>query len=145
MWFVKTSGISPTVSVRILCERKYLYGVGAQNEMFRLADAEGHKVCMVLQAYGTRNFTSFQNYNEFLDYYLSFRGQRCFYSIDRSYTVDSENSLLHLDIEWYSEKPDETYSSRIAIICSAVKASLPSSNGVQVLHDDLSRWSEPNT
>ena len=70
MWFVKMSGISPTVSVSILCDRKYLFGVGAQNEMFRLADAEGHKVCMVLQAYGTRNFTSFQNYNEFLDYYL---------------------------------------------------------------------------
>ena len=139
MWFVRTYGISPNVSARIIGDRKYLCGVGAQNEMFRLADAEGHKVSIVLQAYGTRNFTSFQNYNEFLDYYLSFRGHRCFYSIDRSYTVDSDNSLLHLDIEWYSEKPDETYASRIAIICSAVKASLPSNNGVEVLHENLSR------
>ena len=67
--------------------------------MFRLADLEDHHVFIALELYRTRVFTSFGNYAEFLDYYEKFRGHRCFYSIDRSSTIDGEKSLLHLDIE----------------------------------------------
>ena len=128
-------------------EQRYLCGVGAQAELFRLADSDGHKVCIALEIFKTRYFTSFQNYDIFLNYYETFKGQRCFYTIDRSYSVASANSLLHMDIEWYSEdeEPDTEYNEKMELIIAAVRESLPGDKYVEVLHEDLSRYVEPNT
>ena len=95
----KSLFLSTGVESRIVENQRYLYGRGAQAVIFRLADDEGHHVCVVLEVYGTRHFTSFSDYNAFLDYYTKFKGHRCFYSIDRSFYVDAESSLLHFDIE----------------------------------------------
>ena len=79
--------------------RTCLTGKDPQAEVFRLADEDGHTVCVVFQLNRSSYFTSFCNYDEFLDYYISFKSTRCFYSIDRSYTVAKDTSLLHFCIE----------------------------------------------
>ena len=71
----------------------------AQAELFRLANLDGHRVSIALEIHGTRFFTSFLDYNTFLDYYATFKGLRCFYTIDRLYSVNAENSMLHMDVE----------------------------------------------
>ena len=58
--------LSTGVQSRIVENQQYLYGRGAQADMFRLADDDGHRVCVVLEVYGTRHFTSFPDYNAFL-------------------------------------------------------------------------------
>ena len=118
---------------------RYILGLGSQKELFRLADGDNHKVCVVLEKYKTRLFTSFSNYNEFLNYYENFKGQRCFYTIDRSISVESDTSLLHFDIEWYCEKPDRSYSSKLAKIRKAIQSSLPCDKEVEIVHEHLSR------
>ena len=149
-WMKAPKGLAEGVTSTIVGEHRYLRGIGAQAEMFRLADIEGHKVSIALEIFGTRGtrqFTSFLNYNTFLNYYETFEGQRCFYTIDRSYSVVSATSLLHMDIEWYSEDegPDNQYEEKIELIVAAVRTSLPGDKHVEVLHEDLSRYLEPNT
>ena len=42
------------VGTSILGVQRYLYGLGAQAELFRLADRDKHNVCAALDIYGTR-------------------------------------------------------------------------------------------
>ena len=53
---------------------RFIRRIGSQVELFRLADKESHQVCIVLEIYGTRLFTSFENDQEFLNFYLKFKG-----------------------------------------------------------------------
>ena len=138
-WIKVPKDLANGVGSTTIGEQRYLYGVGAQAELFRLADLDGHRVSIALEINGTRQFTSFLDYNTFLDYYETFKGQRCFYTIDRSYSVEAENSLLHMDVEQYSEEPDKEYNEKMDLIFDAVRKSLPGGNYVEVLHEDLSR------
>ena len=117
----------------------YLRGRGPQKELLRLADADNHQVCVVLEKYGTSLFTYFPNYIEFLKYYENFKDKRCFYTIDRSSTVESDTSLFHFDIEWYCDNPDPSYSSRLGKIRSAIQLSLPCDEEIEIVHEHLSR------
>ena len=109
--------LPPGISTTVVEGLRFLIGRGSQAELFSLADKEGHRVCIALEKYGTRIFTSFEGYREFVDFYLKYRGKRCFYTIDRSSTSKVDNSLLHFDIEWYTDEPDKTYAAKIAKIC----------------------------
>lgn len=146
-WIKAPRGLAKGVTSTIVGAHRYLGGIGAQTEMFRLADIERHKVCIALEIYGTRYFTSFLNYDTFLNYYETFQGHRCFYTIDRSNSVASATSLLHMDIEWYSEDegPGTQYEEKIELIVAAVRKCRPGDKYIEVLHEDLSRYKEPNT
>ena len=82
---------------------------------------------MVLQHNGRRLYTSFTDAHAFWDYYAQFKGRRCFYWINRSHERPEETSLLHFDIEWLSETPedDPTTEERLQILKAAINSCLP--------------------
>ena len=81
-------------------------GSGLQLFVLKRADHLGHRVCVVLESFGRRLYSSFINVQHFWWYYSNFKGRRCFYWINRSFEVSNENSLLHFDVEWYTPLRD---------------------------------------
>ena len=113
-----------------------------QQFVYDHADGLHHRVCIVLEHYSRRLYTSFSDAGEFWNYYSTFRGKRCFYWINRSYEKTWEASLLHLDIEWYTNSRDTQTAHKLLTICKAVNAALPCE--VEILREDLSRDISPN-
>ena len=60
-------------------------GSSPQEWVFKKADEQGHKVCIVLQGQSRRYYASFTNVQAFWAYYRSFQGPRSFYWINRSH------------------------------------------------------------
>ena len=112
-------------------------GSGLQQFVFNRADRANHRVCIVLQSHGRRLYSSFPDAIHFWNYYAAFKGKRCFYWINRSFVIPGEVSLLHLDIEWWSQKRDTLAEKKITAICSAINEALP--KPVAILKDNLSR------
>lgn len=74
-------------------------GSGVMQLMFNLADEQQHRVFICLDLAGNRTFASFPDIDNFLDFYLSYKGPRTFYYINRSYFIKSESSILYMDLE----------------------------------------------
>ena len=112
-------------------------GSGLQQFVFDRADKLKHRVCVVLEHYGRRLYTSFSDAGVFWDYYAHFKGKRCFYWINRSFELSRESSLLHLDLEWYTDSRDTQVKAKLQAIRKAINAALP--HNVEILEEDLSR------
>ena len=112
-------------------------GSGLQKFVFARADKMHHRVCVVLEYWGRRLYGSFADAGAFWQYYSTFKGKRCFYWINRSFELQEEVSLLHLDVEWLTDQPDPLAEQKLNTICEAVQASLPMT--VEILREDLSR------
>ena len=117
-------------------------GSGPQRFVFRRADNLRHRVCIVLENYGRRLYSSFTDAQNFWAYYSRFQGKRCFYWINRSFKVPSESSLLHFDLEWYTPLRDPKASEKLDTICTAINCALPSP--VRILRENLSRIAPNN-
>ena len=88
-------------------------GSGLQQFVLDCTVNAKHRVCVVLQSHGRRLYTSFVDAGHFWNYYVSFKGKRCFYWINRSFGISKEVSLLHLDIEWYTQCQDPDAERKI--------------------------------
>ena len=84
----------------------------------------------------------FLNCFKFWQYYSSFKGDRCFYWINRSVECPSESALLHLDIEWHSPTCDPTASEKLDFICRTIWTAL--SRHVPLIKENLSRRTPRN-
>ena len=110
---------------------------GLQQFVFSRADKLEHRVCVVLEHYGRRLYTSFADVSVFWDYYSAYRGKRCFYWINRSFEVSREASLLHFDLEWYTDLQDTQVAAKLLAVRNAINTALP--RKVKILEEDLSR------
>ena len=110
---------------------------GPQKFVFQRADTIDHRVCIVLENWGRRLYSSFANVQHFWSYYSSFKGERCFYWLNRSFELPNESSLLHFDVEWYTPTFDPKASEKLNCICNAINSALPSP--VRILREKLSR------
>ena len=86
-----------------------------------------HKVCVELEWNRKRIFSSFPDAPTFWKYYVTFKGRRCFYWINRSFEQPAESSLLYFDVEWFSATTtnDPTTAERVRILKNAINACLP--------------------
>ena len=123
---------SDTSPIRVVIEGHSLWkmkpnGKKVQEWMFQRADARNHKVCVELEWNRKRIFSSFPDAPTFWKYYVTFKGRRCFYWINRSFEQPAESSLLYFDVEWYSATTtnDPTTAERVRILKNAINACLP--------------------
>ena len=125
----------------IVAGHKYWFskqkGSGLQQFVFNQADKLKHGVFVVLQHLDRRLFTSFSDAAIFWDYYSKFKGKRCFYWINRSFEMSKESSLLHFDIEWWTDSRDTHAKAKLFAIRKSFNTALP--QNVQILEEDLSR------
>ena len=132
---------NPFLHESIIWGHRFFYskkrGSGLQKFVLDRADSPQHRVCVVLEYWGRRLYCSFATPTTLWKYYSTFKGKRCFYWINRSFELQEEASLLHLDVEWTTERPDPLAQEKLNTICAAVQASLP--NNVEILREGLSR------
>ena len=88
--------------------------------VFDIASTRNHKACIVLLWQKSRLYGSFTNAEAFWKYNSRFQDRRCFYLINRSYEIKEEASILHFDVEWFTQDEDNSAPERLSIIKSAV-------------------------
>ena len=108
-------------------------GCGFQQFIFNRAERLKHRACVVLQHHGRRLYTTFASAGVFWDYLK----ERYFYWINRSCELSKEASLLHFDLEWYTDVRDPKIAPKLIAIRSAINAALP--HAVEILQEDRSR------
>ena len=111
---------------------------GLQRYVLARADTLRHNVCVILEDHDRRLYGSFQDRFQFWRYYSSFKGDRCFYWINRSFECQRETTLLHLDISWCSSTCDPAAKQKLDLISETIWAAL--SRKVPLIKENLSRW-----
>ena len=110
---------------------------GQRHSVISRADSLGHRVCVILEHQGQRMYSSFRDRFQFWEYYKSYKGDRCFYWINRSFKLQKESSLLHFDIEWFSQTYNPKAHNKINLICNTIQTAL--ARKVPLIKENLSR------